>query len=211
MISIYKREWQLFRQYYARLFLWVLAICLVSAVLTYAMLVSNPEVATETMQMLSEQLQRQAESFGGALDGSNSELFLFILKNNLYVSTLVFVLGFIPVVILPLFSPFISILSIGVMLAGFQVLGENPLQALILGILPHGVVEIIAIVLAGSLGSHMSLQIAKKIFSPHRHEILLLATIGRAARTFGLVVVPLIVLAAFIEGFVTPVLLNMAY
>ncbi len=211
MIALYKQEWQIFREHYARIFIWVLAVCLVSAILTYVLLVSQPEVATQTMQMVGEQLQKQAESFGGVLDGSNSDLFLFIVKNNLYVSTIVFLLGFIPVVILPLLSPFVTMLSIGIMLAGFKVLGENPMQALILGILPHGIVEIIAIILAGSIGCFVSLHILKKIFSPNRNNIPLLRLIGQAARTFALVVVPLVVLAALIEGFITPELLKMAY
>lgn len=211
MLQLYKNEWKHFKEGYARIFFWILIISLGFSVFSYFVLVSQPDVALKTMELVGQQIERQAEMFGGSLGDRHGELFWFIAKNNLYVTGLIFLVGFIPLVILPVFYAFVTFLSIGVLLAGIHVTGNSPLKALVFGILPHGIVEILALVLAASIAVFMSLQLFKKIFSRNRGDIRLGAVIWQSIRSYLLIVVPLIVIAALVEGFITPMLITLVY
>lgn len=211
MNRVYKQEWHNFRALYARFFFWVLGIGIGLSIISYFLLVQQPQVAIEMMKQVGEQLMEQVESLGGSLEGSNTEIFLFILKNNLYVSMIIFLIGFIPIVILPLFMSIATFLSVGIMLAGIEVAGQSSVKALVTSILPHGIIEILGLVLVTSISMYMSLQIAKKLFSSQRAEISIGKVIGESVKSFVLLVVPMIVIAALIEGYITPVIIEKFY
>lgn len=211
MKQIYHTELQRFKHDYARIFIWVIGICTGLTMIWYMTLVNDPERATALMGQLSEQISRQADMFGGRLDGSYLSLFLFILMNNLYVTGLILFVGFLPFVVLPFFYSFTTFLSLGTVLAAVKLKGESPLMVFLTGILPHGFVEIVAMILASSIAIFMSLHIFKKIFSAKRKELHLRLLIWQAVRSYLLLVVPLVFLAALIEGFITPMIIQTFY
>jgi stage II sporulation protein M len=206
MKQLYRREWENFKRDYMRSFLWVLFLSLGFTILTYFSLVNYPEMAQKYMGQLRDQIDFQAESLGEDLDQvrNNSDLFILIIKNNIVVSLIMFALSFIPVVILPPYLVLSTFSSVGVALAYIKSKGGDPIIALLTSILPHGVLEISAMLFTSSIGIYMSLAIAKKIFSKKRQEIHLKGIFVQALRSFLLVSIPLIVLAAVIEGFITP-------
>ncbi len=82
---------------------------------------------------------------------------------------------------------------------------EGGVVGFLVGILPHGIFEIPALLIAGGLG----LLLAEELY----HELKgrgdaaqMAETLGR---TFLLIVIPLLAVAAIIESFITPQLLNM--
>lgn len=206
MLALYKQEWQRFKQDYTRIFTWVLIVCISLLIIFYLGLVSNPDLTREMMDWFSDQIQRQVDMLGSELINHPLHLFWFILKNNLLVIGIIMVVGFIPIIVLPLFYSLTTIVSLATVLAVVQVAGESPLKILAITILPHGIVEITAMILSSSIGVYLSLRIFEKIFSKKRHEIRILAVIWQAVRSFLLVVVPLVIIAAFIEGFITPLI-----
>lgn len=211
MKELYTQQWENFRTIYARFFLWTFGIGLGVAIISYILLVQQPQLAIDMTKQVSEQLLEQVESFGGSLEGSNTETFLFILKNNLYVSSIILLIGFIPVVILPLLMSIATFLSVGVLLAGIEALGQNSFKALLTSILPHGVIELIGLVLVTSISMYMSLQIFRKLFSSKRSDIALKKVIGDSVISFVLLVVPIITIAALIEGYITPMVIERFY
>ncbi|MFC5712867.1 stage II sporulation protein M [Thalassorhabdus alkalitolerans] len=205
MKEFYQKEWEKAKDIYKLPFLIVFILTLAIAAGGYIFLISNPPIVHAAM----EQLGAQFENMGAGPDAEHSTLFWVIVLNNLQVSFFVLILGFIPVLFLPALSPVITGLSVSVVLAFTQAAGENPLSVFALGILPHGIIEMIGLFLCSAAGIYISLSIAKKIFSPNRDSIELTLRIGQAFKTYFGVVVPLIIIAALIEGFVTPHFLDM--
>lgn len=74
--------------------------------------------------------------------------------------------------------------------------------ASVLGILPHGLFELPAVLLGTSIGLRLGTRAAGRLFG--RREASLTGELLRALKFFFLVIVPLLLLAAFIEAFVTP-------
>ena len=76
----------------------------------------------------------------------------------------------------------------------------------LLALLPHGVLELPAILLGTSIGLMLGRHAIKKLFGTA--ETTLRSEIARAIKFFVAVIVPLLIAAALVEAFVTPVLAN---
>jgi uncharacterized membrane protein SpoIIM required for sporulation len=140
---------------------------------------------------------------GGELVAGTPHLFAFILGHNLLVGLLMGV--FAPVTLgvvggLMLLVNGFVLGYLGGVFAGFSALGYYAC-----GTLPHGVIELIALVLAYAF----ALRIAATMVRPSQRGWLLgmrlaVADYGRGAVVF----VPLFIIAAFIEAYVTPLVLR---
>lgn len=119
------------------------------------------------------------------------ELIVFIFKNNLQAALLSFILG-IMIAIFPVVTCFFNGLLLGYVLNRVWLLsGFSDFWR----ILPHGIFELPAIIIAIALGIRLG-------FSPflYRKGHGFKETIYKGIKTFLLIVVPLLVIAAIIEG-----------
>ncbi len=140
------------------------------------------------------------------LDGTGVNLWLGIFLNNVIASGISSLLGAIPFLFLPLFSLASNAIIIGLIGAVYQTNGLGWF-AFLVGILPHGVIEIPALILGVTLGVHLCLKLSKKILRRSLKGELKQAAIG-CLRIYILWMIPLFFLAAFIETFMTPILFN---
>lgn len=198
--DLYAREWELFKSDYLNKFLWIMGGAILFSVMLYWFLLSNQEVT----EMMMTQLVQMFEELGVSPEMSLVEMFRIILLQNLRAAFLTVAFGLIPIIVLPLFSSIVTVSSVSVLLAFIQLQGENPLQTFLFGIVPHGIIELPALFLSASLGVFLSLNIARRIFSGEDQQRELMDVISQVGRSFLLVVVPLIIIAAVIESFVTP-------
>lgn len=95
---------------------------------------------------------------------------------------------------------------IGLIGAVYQINGVGWIPFLV-GILPHGVIEIPALILGVTLGVHICNKLVKKILKRSFKGELKQAIIG-CLRIYLLWMIPLFFIAAFIETFITPILFN---
>ena len=139
-------------------------------------------------------------------DGSISPLAL--LGNNLQATLTAAVMGFVPFVFLPVFSLVVNSVVIGAVLALSGSMGMPVWQMVLLGLAPHGIFEVPAITLGIAMGIYLCRQmngvLRKRPGTPRLEAIL--PHLVRVA-VFG--VVPLLVLAALVETYVTPLLLGL--
>lgn len=129
--------------------------------------------------------------------GNQTEMFVSIAKNNIQVALLTFASG----MTLGLGTLFLLFYN-GVMLGSFQYFfyQEHVLKASMLTIWIHGTLEIPSIVLAGASG----FMLAGSILFPGTYSRRQsLARSARDAVKLALGLVPVIIVAAFLEGFVT--------
>jgi stage II sporulation protein M len=145
----------------------------------------------------------------GLMDLKRQSSFVLALKIfyvNLRSTFLFTILGFIPFLLgTTLFFMMFPIL-LGVTLAslitkGFDFFTFFKFTA------PHGIFELAAVFYGVSLGAHLSLEITKKLSSRYREKsISFRELIKPVIRSYPLVIVPLLALAAFVEAFLTPLL-----
>ncbi|MEW9670203.1 stage II sporulation protein M [Ammoniphilus sp. 3BR4] len=171
----------------------------------------NAEAIQSVAQEFMKELERIAEKI--EKNGSVAYTFWVIFQNNVLASLSMLGLG-VFFGIYPLLALVANGVLLGFLLKVFALNGANPLLILVLGIMPHGVIEIFAVILAAALG----IKYGTFIFR-------LLGNLGNASRRTGILddfkdslqdlpftvgaVIVLLFIAALIESTVTPALIQM--
>lgn len=133
----------------------------------------------------------------------NASMVIFL--NNLKVAFMAIVLGFIPFVFLSAFPIITNALILGVFSTMFvEKLGSVQLMLALL--VPHGVVELLAIIYAGALGINLCYEITTKITKNKQTKIATI--VKKTIISFMMIVVPLLFIAAIIESYITPLVAN---
>lgn len=156
-------------------------------------------------QILKSQIEH-IKNLASEADGSPAKLTWVILRNNVTVS-LSFIVTGVALSVFPVMMVMVNGMAIGYLFAQWGMMSQVPVWAIIVyGILPHGIFEIPAFILAGAMGIKLGYMWLRPIPGKSRWNSFLHA----GKETLG--VLPLIlvslVLAALIEGFVTPMLLQ---
>lgn len=126
---------------------------------------------------------------------------LGLLKNNLTATFFTVAYGFIPFLFLPVIALGVNSLILGVFAANYVRNGIS-LLLYVSALIPHGIFEIPAIVIAIALGMHLCRQITYYVRkNPKDFMVPLLKNI---LRVMLLRVAPLLVVASVIEAYVTP-------
>jgi stage II sporulation protein M len=126
-------------------------------------------------------------------------LALTIFLNNSLKTLAVLVLGMLGGIL-----PLVFLLGNGFVLGiVFHVSAQSRgLPAFVVAILPHGLFELPAVLLGTSIGLMLGVRAIKRTFG--RGEEKITGELARGLRFFLVVIVPLLLLAAFIETFITP-------
>jgi len=160
---------------------------------------NNPEIFDSLIQGF-------VDMFGPLKEMTSFELFLTIFYVNSRTSFLIMIFG-VFVGLFPFMSLWLNGTVLGLLYGKFMAEGESPLVFLI-GILPHGIIEIPTIAIAASQG----FRIGKEIISPpqgkSRSESLRI-NLKKGIRLFA-IILPLLLIAAFIEVYVSAQLFNVS-
>jgi|SRR3989338_95073 len=148
-------------------------------------------------------LKSANQKFESILSDSNLSDFLKIFLNNSIVGLLLIVLGF--TVVLPAAMLFINGLVLGVVADLIVRIGALNLSTFLLlsaGLLPHGLIEIPSLIICGIFGTIIGLKLffRNRIMPKKKFRALLMDV----AKVYILVIVPALMLSAFIEVYVTP-------
>ncbi|MGQ9718721.1 MAG: stage II sporulation protein M [Nitrososphaerales archaeon] len=131
-------------------------------------------------------------------------LMLFIFLNNSVKSFFAILLGFIFAI-----APFLFVTTNG-LLIGIVVsdaIGEGGVVFVLSAILPHGIVEIPIFLLSVAIGLRMGVQTVLKLDGK---DVELRFELRKALRFFVLYILPLFLLSAFLEAFITPFFISIS-
>ena len=171
---------------------------LVLVVLSYIAGRLFPEISATILTYFNEVV---ADSGIVRDDGSFSALALF--GNNLRAMVLSTLYGFIPFLYLPALSMGVNAILLGMVAASVN--GQWLLLAA--GILPHGIFELPALCLSLAAGLCLCQNINRYIRKNEKGVMTPLLL--NILRVTGLVVVPLLVIAAIMESYVTPAVMQL--
>ena len=115
--------------------------------------------------------------------------------------------GFVPFLFLPVVSALSNAAVIGA-LAAYYRLNQLPMAVFFAGIVPHGIFEIPALVLAVTLGFLLCRNVARIILRSGR-AVPMVDLLANILRTMLFVIFPLLLIAALIECYITPAIMSM--
>ncbi|MCK4918976.1 MAG: stage II sporulation protein M [Candidatus Pacebacteria bacterium] len=172
-------------------------IFLISAILGYIFAQNNPDEITKFLEEIKSLFPIDEES-------TPFQIFLFIFENNVSKIFLLLPLG-IFAGIFPLF--FVS--ANGLVFGIFAQISSSLIswEFFILGIAPHGIIEIPVLLLATAI----SLKIGKvAIWKILKKDKDFLSEFSKAIKFYILILLPLLLIAALIEAYITPFFISLA-
>ena len=138
-------------------------------------------------------------------DGSMSVFAL--LFNNWWAMLISAAYGFIPFIFLPIVSLISNGLILGVF-GAFYVQNGLGLLAFLAGILPHGIFELPALVLSIACGVALCSNMSRLI-TGNKNRLPMVELLCDLLRVLLLLVAPMVVAAAFIECYITPLIMGL--
>ena len=160
-----------------------------------------PQRAVEVLDGFVSQIQES-----GVMDEEGNISVFALLMNNWRAMIFSAAYGFIPFLFLPLVSLLVNGALVGML--GGMYLAAGALPAFLAGILPHGIFEIPALTLSIACGVCLCRNMCCLVTgSPKREPMVEL--LGDLLRVLLLLVMPLTVAAAFVECYVTPVVMGL--
>ncbi len=184
-----------FHESLSRIFSFLAFLFFLFALAGFAVSVQNPELAGRAF----DSLRQSYESKGFFNASSNFDLFILIFLNNIAAAFFSLAAGVIPFFFLSALAVIANGFFLGVIGAVVLAQGKG-VSTVILSLLPHGIVELPAFFYASSLGIYLMQNISRKIIG---RPVKLRAVFKNSLRSFIVIVLPLLLLAAFLEAYVT--------
>ena len=133
---------------------------------------------------------------------------LGLLANNWRAMLMPVLLGFIPFLFLPLLTLAANGGLLGMMAPWLQRNGMG-LTVYLAGILPHGILELPALVLSAACGVYLCRNMGRILFRSERAEPLV-ELVSNLLRVMLLLVFPMVAAAAVLEVYVTPAVMMLS-
>lgn len=195
--------WKFYREQLLRLHIGCMVAFLAVSALSAVVFGAFAQQAQAIVESFMEEVQQS-----GLLDENGGISLPALFGNNLQATLTATVMGFVPFVFLPVFSLALNSVVIGAVLALSGTMGVQTWNMIFLGLLPHGIFEIPAIMLGVAMGLYLCRQmngtLRKRPGTPRIEAVL-----PHLCRVTVFGVVPLLAAAAVIETFVTPLLLGL--
>lgn len=177
------------------------AAFVVLAVIGYAVQRLRPETAAPLLEAFSSMAENS-----GLMEAEGAELMAGILTNNLSALFIGVLLGVVPFLRLPAMELGTNALLFGALGAYYQQNGI-PIALYLAGTLPHGVTELTALTMSCAAGLNLCRAISDTILRRGKPGDIARA-FGDAMLLYARFIVPLLILSALIEAFITPLLLS---
>ena len=165
--------------------------------LFFAVCAIFPDLRAKLVQMMFSTLSSKNLSNES---GKISVLALFL--NNVQATAFIMLYGLLPFIQLPALALGVNAMMLGVMASWYAAEGISPL-AYLAALLPHGVLELPALFLAFGTGLYICGQLTRRCRKDQSARSLG-ACMTLASQPLLSVLVPLLLIASFVEAYVTP-------
>ena len=180
---------------------WCAVGMVVAGLLGFGLSLLQPEAALEAINGFMDQITQS-----GVIDDQGQVSVFGLLMNNWRAMLISALYGLMPFIFLPLVSLLVNGLMLGVMFGIYQANGLS-LAALLAGLAPHGIFELPALVFSVACGIRLCMNMCLIVMNnPNKKPFLELAE--DLLRVLVLIIAPLTVVAAFVECYVTPVVMG---
>lgn len=140
-------------------------------------------------------------------DGNGNYSAVHIALNNLRATALSILYGLLPFLFLPALPIGLNAAVLGSIAASYQTRGLS-MALLLSGLLPHGIFEIPALLLAFACGLYLCRELTDRICHPDTPRPPISQCAADLARVYITLIAPLLIVAAFVEAYITPVCMS---
>jgi stage II sporulation protein M len=184
----------------------IVAVFVICGIIGYSVGITMPSLTGNTISDLKDQV-------GTLKDMSSLGFMLGIFENNVIKCFLAVILG-LAVGVAPLAFTVANGFVVGIAVG--YVIGQSGLLYVLVGMLPHGVIEMPMVFLSGAIGLKLGWDVLRSFYrairrSPARKQIDLWKDIKEGLLIYVFWVAPLLLVAAFLETFVTGTLLYLLF
>lgn len=169
-------------------------------ILAHAFILNNPELQNELMNYIRDNVVGDISLDGGMITAAD------LFRNNILACLVTVVIGLVPFLFLPVVSLFMNAAVLGVLGAVYQYRGMSVAGMYLFGIMPHGLFEFPALLISMAMGIHLCYCLVKRICEGRYNRGIVAKALANCLRTYMLLIVPLLVVAALIEANLTPIL-----
>jgi stage II sporulation protein M len=159
----------------------------------------------DAVQELSDRFEQSTTMVGFGQNFSAP----YIFTHNVRAVGLILLAGLVSFSVLGMLVYLVNLSTVGALLGVFQLLGYSPVTLAVNGLLPHGIFEIPALILASAAMLRIGVVLVTPQVGRSMGEVVLELLADWTKIAVGLVF-PLLLIAAVIETYVTPVLLASA-
>ena len=178
--------------------------CLLAMALAIVLGFVVGSLSPETVNTVLEQFMAMVED-AGIMDSDGNISPFGLLTNNWSAMLLAVVYGFVPFLFLPAISIVSNGLLIGLLAAWYHSNGIS-MGLYLAGILPHGIFELPALVIAATCGVCLCRNMSRIVTSSPR-RVPMVELLSNLLRVLLFLVMPMTVVAAFLEAYVTPIVM----
>ena len=179
---------------------WKTAVAFLLLILTgYSFAAAHPESLDPLLRMFTG-----AAASTGVYQVKGGVLMATLLSNNLLALLVAISVGLVPLLHLSALSLGLNAMVIGALAAYYRRSGLG-LAAYLAGTLPHGITESAALVLACAAGLYVCRATTYAVFGRVDRRMVA-RTLGEVLRAYTHWIVPLLILSAALEAFVTPLI-----
>lgn len=184
------------------------ALAFIGYVLSYHWAVVNiPKMlSSATAGDMSDLVKDARQSVGLAQVHQNLSAF-YIFGNNLRAMLLIFLGGIVSFSVLGMLTYLVNVGLVGAVLGIFRLIGYSPALLFAAGLLPHGIFEIPALMLATAVVLRFGAVLVTPQMGKSMGQVVFELLADWAKVFFG-VVIPLLTIAAVIETYLTPFILQ---
>ena len=191
--------WQFYRETFGEALLMTAAAFLIICLLGFGVSLFNKSIPEFVVNYFSQMIQNS-----NIITDDGAIRFGALLGNNLRAAVFSVLYGFIPFIYLTALAVGMNALILGV-LAAYYVSNGTSLLIYFAGVLPHGVFELSALLITFALGLLLCRRITQYIRKNTKG--MMKPLLCNIARSFVMHVVPLLVVAAAVETYITPAVL----
>jgi len=187
----------------------MLLIAVLAGGLVYYEVSENASLLFDTDRRLEEMTTRLSNIPSLARVGTSLNV-PFLLMNNLRATSLMYLAGLVSFGVLGIIFYLVNAGLIGGVLSLFAYAGLPPFLVFAAGLLPHGMFELPALMLSGAA----VLQMSGALVTPQAGRSLgevVIELVADWARVFMGVIIPLLIAAAVIETYITPVIIQAVF
>jgi stage II sporulation protein M len=223
-MRLYREEWEAWRAHYRRYFKLAARALALGFILGFVYFMVRPAQEKKALAFVMKSLKDIP------LGASPLVLALTLFYHNARASVIAVAAGAVPLACLPVLDPLANGATLGLLASISKHQGLNVPLLFLKSVAPHGIFELPAVLYATSVGIYLSLTLGKLAGeawrkrggrepqgpeAPPSAEGFLEShavrpdddtgdLAGKVVRSFGLVVLPLLLVAAVIEAFITP-------
>lgn len=194
----YKQEYQIYSDFYKKNLLVVLFLGILTAFVCFFFSFYFEDFITQQANNIAEHTVGVDKD-----EPTNVQKFFSIFFNNLFLGGLIILSGFIPIYGLPFIYVLFSFASVGIITGYGSIMKHDVLQTMMIAFVPHAVIEIFPILYSVAVGMYINKNIVHKLFVRKRKTDKVRSMLVQGATSLLMIILPLFLLAALVEAFIT--------